>query len=502
MAKTYSDKRAFDRTPEPAPEQRGSDVDPGNAPPGKSFVIQQHYATRLHFDLRLEMRSGALPVLASWAVPKNLPLRKGEKHLAVHVEDHPIEYGGFEGTIPEGNYGAGEVRIFDSGTYELLEQAPGKLTFRLHGTRMQGVWHLIQTKRNEGRDWLVMLRQDERPAPEPAPELAPMLATLSREPFDDDGWIFEPKWDGVRALAVCGDDSTVLVSRKQRDVSATYPELATLHRRLVAIDAIVDGEIVAMQSGRPSFERLQSRMNLQNERDIKRAMQETPVSYIAFDLLFLDGRSLVSAPLEERKALLDKLIVPSGSVQISPVTRGEGTALAAAARAAELEGIVAKKLGCPYRPGKRVREWLKVKIVHDGDVVIGGWSPGEGARSSSFGALLVGAYEDGELRYLGSVGTGFDRRTIDELLGLLRECATDDCPFAGGPDAVKSGGRFGRVRDPRWVHPVLVARVEFRELPSAGRLRAAAFKGLRRDKPAEECLYSEIVALAHAQTPA
>jgi bifunctional non-homologous end joining protein LigD len=316
MAQTdpdYAAKRAFDRTPEPQGEVTGN-VDVATAKPGRSFVIHQHHATRLHFDLRLEMFNGDLPVLVSWAVPKNLPFTKGKPHLAVHVEDHPIEYGAFSGSIPEGNYGAGEVRIFDAGSYEMLEQEPGKLTFRLNGTRMRGEWHMIVPKNNEPKDWLVFLRRDQRPEREPPPELNPTKATLVRDAFDDDRWMFEFKWDGVRALAVCTDD-TALLSRNRRDITATYPEIAGLNNRVVAIDSIVDGEIVALDDGRPSFERLQSRINLQNPREIERARKKLPVTFIAFDLLYLDGRNLTGEPVERRRELLEKSIVPSGNVQ-------------------------------------------------------------------------------------------------------------------------------------------------------------------------------------------
>ncbi|HET7482676.1 MAG TPA: DNA polymerase ligase N-terminal domain-containing protein, partial [Actinomycetota bacterium] len=308
-SKTYNEKRRFDETPEPKAKSFPGDVDIATATPGKSFLIHQHHARRLHYDLRLEMFNGKTPVLVSWAVPKNLPLTTGKPHLAVHVEDHPFEYGSFSGTIPAGNYGAGEVRIFDNGTYEVLEQEEGKLTFRLHGERMQGVWHLFKTAKSEDKDWLVRLRELERPEPEPLPHLDPMKATLVEEAFDDDRYIFEPKWDGVRTLAVCSWDRTVLMSRNRNDVSACYPEFAKLHERLVAIDAIVDGEIVAMQKGRPSFERLQSRINLSNPRDIERAMKVTPVTFVAFDVIYLDGRSLTSRPLEERKEILEELVV-------------------------------------------------------------------------------------------------------------------------------------------------------------------------------------------------
>ncbi len=491
--KSYAQKRTFETTPEPAATFAG-DVDPARATPGETFVIQQHYATRLHHDLRLEMLNGDQPVLVSWAVPKGLPWKRGDKHLAVHVEDHPIEYGTFEGTIPKGNYGAGEVRLFDCGTYELLEQEPGKLTFRLNGTRMKGVWHLARTSRDSDKEeWLAFLKADERPERDPLPELTPMLATLVRAPFDDDEWIFEPKWDGVRTIAVCSPSETRLVSRNGRDITATYPELNNLHDRLVCIDGVVDGEVVAFEGGRPSFEKLQSRINLQNEREIERATKTCPVTFIAFDLLYLDGRRMIDLPVEERKDLLEKLVVPSQRIQVSTWLRGDGIALAQVARDRKLEGIVAKRLGCPYRTGKRSRDWLKIKVVHEADVVVGGWSPGEGARSNSFGALLVGAYEGDELRFLGAVGTGFNDKMLDELVPRLHELSTQQCPFSVNPKGMRSqwGGRS--LKDPRWVRPELVARVEFRELTSQGKLRAPAFKTLRHDLDPHECRYAELV---------
>lgn len=494
--KLYNEKRRFDETPEPkAPSFRG-DVDVAAAAPGTTFMIHQHHARRLHFDLRLEFLNGKTPVLVSWAVPKNLPLKTGKPHLAVHVEDHPFDYGSFSGTIPAGNYGAGEVRIFDSGTYELLEQEPGKLTIRLHGKRMQGVWHLFQTKKGEEKDWLVRLRTLERPDHDPLPPLEPMKATLIDEPFDDDGWIFEPKWDGVRTLAICDIDGTLLMSRNKNDVTATYPEFASLQDRLVCIDAIVDGEIVAMSRGRPSFERLQSRINLQNERDIQRMMKQIPTTFIAFDLLYLDGRSLLKEPIEERKSLLQDLVVVNENVQVSPFVPGQGKALYDAAFEQRLEGIVAKKLGCPYRPARRGREWLKVKTVHDAELVIGGWSRGEGSRSRSFGALLVGAYADEGLRFVGSVGTGFSEKMIDLLMPRLESLEADEMPFVIDPRQTPKGS-FGKpIREPRWTRPELVAKVEFRELTSTGKLRAPSFKGLDPSKLPTDCLFSELEILA------
>ena len=491
--KDYAAKRRFDETPEPQPEVPG-DVDPGTATPGETFMIHQHHATRLHYDLRLEMLNGRTPVLVSWAVPKNLPIVTGKANLAVHVEDHPFEYGKFSGTIPKGNYGAGEVRIFDKGTYEVLEQDPGKLTFRLHGERLRGVWHLFKTTPKKGakpdeKNWLVRLRAWEGPERDELPPLAPMMATLIKEPFDDDRWVFEPKWDGVRALAFCTKEETALFSRNANDITATYPELAKLHDRLVCLDAVIDGEIVAMKGGKPSFETLQARINLHNARDIEKAAQAIPVSMIAFDLLYLDGRSLLNEPLETRKELLSQLVVENEQISVSPVVEGAGTDLFETAKEMQLEGIVGKKLGCPYRPGKRAREWVKVKTIYDADVVIGGWSRGEGQRSSSFGSLMVGAYSDDGLRYVGNVGTGFNQKLLAELLPMLEELETDEMPFVVDPR--KTGG--GKtIRGPRWVRPERVAVVEFRELTSGGRLRAPAFIRLRDDKDPEDCRFEDL----------
>jgi bifunctional non-homologous end joining protein LigD len=488
--KDYAAKRSSDATPEPQPAVAGN-VDPTIAIPGATFMVHQHHATRLHFDLRLEMLNGTTPVLVSWAVPKNLPQEKGRRHLAVHVEDHPFDYGSFSGTIPKGNYGAGEVRIFDSGTYEVLEQEPQKLTIRLQGERLKGVWHMIQTKREPDKDdWLVMLRELERDEPDPLTVIEPMMATLVADAFDDEGWVFEPKWDGVRAIATCVDE-TVLVSRNLRNISASYPELAKLHQQLVCFEAVLDGEIVAMSKGRPSFEQLQSRINLANPKDIERATKEVPVSFVAFDLLYLDGKSLVTRPLEERKELLEQTVIPNDYIEVSPYVEGEGAALFDAARARNLEGIVAKKLGGPYRPSKRSKEWLKIKTIYDADVVIGGWSRGEGSRSGRFGSLLVGAYDEGSLRFVGAVGTGFSDKSLTEMLTAMQALASDDNPFDSDPRKDKS--RWGKpIKDPQWIAPELVARVEFRELTSAGRLRAPSFKGLRNDKDPGDCVFSDL----------
>jgi bifunctional non-homologous end joining protein LigD len=489
--KDYAAKRAFEETPEPAPAVEGN-VDPTTARPGTLFVIQQHHATRLHFDLRLEMFNGDTPVLVSWAVPKNLPQHKGQPHLAVHVEDHPFDYATFSGTIPAGNYGAGEVRIFDTGTYELLEQEPGKLTFRLKGERMKGVYHLaLPRNADRPKDWLSFLSRDERDPPDTPPDPDPMKATLTKDPFDDDRYIFEFKWDGIRAVAICTED-TMLVSRTRRNITKTYPELGSIHQQLVALDAIVDGEIVALEDGRPSFERLQQRMNLQNERDIQRMVKKCPVTLVVFDLLYMDGKDLTSEPVERRKELLTQIVVPTPKLTVSPHERTMGTTMFEIAKQRRLEGIVAKRLGSPYRPGRRTKEWLKIKSIHDADVVIGGWTPGEGSRSARFGALLVGAYDGDDLDFLGAVGTGFTEKMLDEMMPRLLEHEIDEAPFAGGMEAVRVG-RFGKqIRDPHWTEPVLVARVEYRELTSGAHLRAPSFKGLRTDKPPTECTLDDL----------
>jgi bifunctional non-homologous end joining protein LigD len=487
----YAAKRSFARTPEPPAEVPGS-VDPGLAPPGETFVIHQHFATRLHFDLRLEMRNGETPVLVSWAVPKNLPRERGVRTLAIHVEDHPFEYGSFSGTIPEGNYGAGEVRIFDSGRYEMLEQQPGKLTFRLEGRRLHATYHLIRIRDEGGKEqWLAMLRESHAPPPDDLPPPQPMLATPAKEPFDDDRWAFEPKLDGVRAIGYC-DEATRLVSRNGADITVAYPELQRVHERLVALDAVLDGEIVAMEEGRPSFERLQSRIHVRNEKEIQRLSRLVPVSYVVFDLLYLDGRSRVGEPYTERRRLLEETVVPSGTLQIATSVPGQGKALYGAASERGLEGIVAKRLASVYEVGRRSQSWLKIKAIFDADLVIGGWSPGQGRRGGTLGALLLGAYDgpadSPELRYVGSVGTGFDERTLADLDGRLRGLVQDESPFSPASAAEIRK----QIRNPSWVRPELVAEVEFRELTSAGKLRAPSFKRLRTDKAPGDCTFSSL----------
>jgi bifunctional non-homologous end joining protein LigD len=464
----YLRKRDFDGTPEPAPgEEAGT---------GNSFVIQKHRATRLHYDVRLE-RDGAMP---SWAVPRGLPIRPGDRRLAVRTEDHPLEYASFEGTIPKGHYGAGEVRIFDEGRYELLEWEDRKVSVRLHGRRYPGLeYHLVKTR----TDWLVILaNSQDAPLIQPAPQLPPMLAEGGYEAFDDPGWRFEPKFDGIRSIVTMATDSTTLISRTGRDQTSSYPELQSLHELVNQVNAVLDGEIVAFDAGgRSSFEALQQRMNVASEREIKRLAQGIPVSLVLFDLLFLDGRDLTGQPLEERRELLELVTEQDHRLQIAPFVDGEGKRFTDVARQQGLEGVMAKRLGSRYRPGRRSPDWRKIKLLNTQDCVILGWTSGQGGRSKTLGALLLGAYDDGRLRWVGQVGTGFTDQMLDRLLEILRPLTR---PVPAGDDE-----DLKKVRGAVFVEPVVVCEVSYLEFTrSTGKMRAPSFKGLRPDKTPEDCI--------------
>jgi bifunctional non-homologous end joining protein LigD len=488
----YDQKREFETTPEPPAEHITSDVDPLTAPVGDQFVIQQHHATALHHDVRLEMVNDEdTPVLVSWAVPKGLPRRRGDRHLAIHTEDHPMAYATFSGTIPEGEYGGGVVRIFDRGTYEMVGRGDDRITFRLDGERLAGVWHLVHTGPREGKDqWLAIMSEDLRPPGDEPPPADPMLATLTADAFDDPEWVFEPKWDGIRAIAIC-TDHTRLISRNDRDISVAYPELRRLHDRVVALDATLDGEIVAFEEGIPSFQRLQQRMHLRNERRIEQMAQQIPVAYIVFDLLYIDGRDLTGWPLQERRKKLEEVIVPSEQVQLSPVTEGDGVALFQAAGQQGLEGIMAKRSSSGYRPGARSGDWLKIKVVFDADVVVVGWTEGEGQRVGTLGSLVMAVYDGEELRYVGNVGTGFNRDSLADALDRLRGLEGKDPPFPA--EVLRSRPELLRAH---WVSPSLVIRVEHRQLTSAGRLRAPSFQGFREDKAPRDCTWDHLTSEA------
>jgi bifunctional non-homologous end joining protein LigD len=485
--KEYRAKRDFDATSEPsggrakkAPAKKRTARKPAERAP--RFVVHEHSATRLHWDLRLE-RDG---VLASWAVPKGLPQAPKENHLAVWTEDHPLEYVDFHGEIPKGQYGAGTMKIWDHGTYEVLKWEPRKIEVALHGERVDARYALfpIVAPPAEGerpKEW--MIHRMDPPADagrEPMPEhVKPMLARPGSLPRKDDGCVYEIKWDGVRAIAYSTPGELRLESRNLKEITGSYPELARLNRALSSHAAILDGEIVAFdEHGRPSFAALQRRMHVGSATQAKRLAKAAPVTYMIFDLLWLDGHSLMGLSYEQRRELLDALALRGESWQTPEHLRGRGRDVLEATAEQQLEGIVAKRLDSSYEPGARGSSWIKIKNVERQELVIGGWLPGEGRRERRIGALLVGVYDpDGAFRYAGRVGTGFNDAELERLGKLLAPFKREDTPFGAGE------------RPPRgavFVEPELVAEIEFTEWTSAGVLRHPSYKGLREDKDARE----------------
>jgi bifunctional non-homologous end joining protein LigD len=495
----YNAKRSFAETPEPA--GHGGE----EAAHRSRFVVQEHHARSLHWDLRLE-RDG---VLVSWAVPKGIPEDPQRNHLAVHVEDHPLGYIDFAGEIPPGSYGAVEVRIWDAGTYDCHKFREDEVIVTFHGERVQGKYALFQTK---GKNWMIHRMEPPLAAGrEPLPErLVPMLARAGRLPADDADWAFEIKWDGVRAIAYWRPGELRIESRNLNDISARYPELRAIGPQLGSREAVLDGEIVSFdEQGRPSFERLQRRMHVASPSAIRRLAREEPVSYVIFDLLHLDGHSTLELPYRERRALLEELGLKGPAWQTPAYHVGEGRELLAAAAEQRLEGVVAKRLDSPYRPGRRTDEWLKIKHVNRQELVIGGWLPGKGARTGQLGALLVGFYEtaagDGEdraegkagrrqagrrrstsstsespaLRYAGRVGTGFNEDDLERLGRKLAAIRRRTSPFSGTQGTQPPRGA-------NFVEPELVAEIEFRQWTDDRILRHSSYKGLREDKPAKD----------------
>ena len=539
---TYREKRDFAATPEPpdaVPEGRAGPL---------AFVVQKHDATRLHYDLRLEVGG----VMKSWAVPRGPSSDPSVRRNAVMTEDHPIAYSAFEGVIPKGQYGAGEVIVWDAGTYapehervfdfssrEEAEAAmeaaieAGKISVQMRGRKLKGSWSLVKTS----TDWLLLKHDDpfadaeadltaldrsvvsdlslddiragrlprHRKAPSdyapaalhgsrasPLPEsLTPMTASV-REPFSHPDWLFEPKLDGIRAVAHVSAGEARLLSRRGTDLTATYPGLVAALAAQPVAEAVFDGEICAFdERGVPSFELLQQRMNLAGELDVAAAEARVPVTYMAFDLLHLDGFDLTGVALEERKEALARVLAPVGPVALVEHFQAGGKEAYEGAVALGLEGVVAKRRGSRYLPGKRSDSWAKVKARRTADFVVAGFTRGEGLREPTFGALLLAAREDdGALTYRGRAGGGFTDAMLSDLRARLDTLATGASPFPVTPPEAE-GATF--------VRPELVVEVEYSEVTSAGLLRAPVFKRLRPDKAPEDTLF---VVAEPAPTPA
>jgi bifunctional non-homologous end joining protein LigD len=519
----YRQKRDPDRTPEPFGDEAAGLRPQAGA--SARFVVQQHAARRLHFDLRLEIEG----VLVSWAVPRGPTYDAKEKRLAVRTEDHPLEYAQFEGVIPKGNYGAGAMIVWDLGTYRSVDEnspeqglAAGKLDLELTGMKLRGRFALVRTKGGEGRDWL-LLRKGRPPADgiepvrdQPASVLSgltvdevresasrdaaleaaleavraprraldrdalrPMLASAGGEPFSRAGWLFELKYDGVRTLAVKEADGTVrLVARAGGERARLYPEIARALARVPLASFVLDGEIVAPdERGRSSFERIQRRFTQSDAREIARVEREVPVFYQAFDLLAALGRDLRALPLAARKELLARFVPPLGVVRYTDHVANDGQGLFEAAVAHELEGVIAKRAESKYESGRRSAAWQKWKVPRSAPFAIVGWTPGKGTRAH-LGALLLGGLRDGAMVYAGSAGSGLDERTIASLLPRLEAARLAAAPCSGVPVPPPAGAR--------WTEPALVCDVRFTEVTSAGLLRQPVFLGLRPDRTVAE----------------
>jgi bifunctional non-homologous end joining protein LigD len=468
----YKRKRDPKKTPEPfSGRKRGKEP---------IFVVQRHDASRLHYDFRLE-RDGAL---ASWAVPKGVPLEPGQQHLAVHVEDHPLEYATFEGEIPKGQYGAGTVELWDQGTYELVEEKKnGGLTVRLHGKRLEGTYALVPAKLSgDARNWLIIRKRDQDDAASsegPQRKYASMFATLADDVPRGAGWTFEIKWDGYRIIATVAGSEVELRTRKDQDYTQRFANVAKeLAKALKTPDCVVDGEVCALdEDGRPSFSAMQQ------------GKTGTPVVYFVFDLLEVEGEPIIDLPLVERRKRLEKLLDKRNKTIRFSESFDDGRALLRAAKQQKLEGIMAKRLESTYLPGKRTRDWLKIKAHGRQEFVIAGYTRGQGRRSGTLGSLVLGAYRGADLVYVGNVGTGFSEQEIERLLKVLKPLQRDKAPFPELP-------KMPRVRkgDVIWAEPKLVAEVEFVEWTHDGRLRAPAYKGLRDDKDPRDVRIEEPMA--------
>ena len=461
----YRGKRDPARTPEPVPAH-APPAGPGSpdGDDGGTFVIQEHHARRLHWDFRLE-RDG---VLVSWALPKGVPADPAVNHLAVHTEDHPLEYAGFEGEIPKGEYGAGAVTVWDHGRYETLKWAPDEVKVRLHGRRVTGGFALFQTR---GNQW--MIHRERQPLPT---GIRPMLALTGAAPRDRQNWALEMKWDGVRALAYIERGQVRLVSRTERDITVAYPELARLGSATPHKQLLLDGEIVVFgDEGWPRFEALQPRMHVSSASAAAQLARQTPVTYLVFDLLQLDGMTLFELAYAERRSVLEDLGIAGAYWQTPPAFPGEDfDAVLAVSAGHGMEGIVAKRLDSKYLPGARTDHWRKIKNVRRQEVIVAGYKPGQGNRAGQVGSLLIGVNDAAGLIYAGHVGTGFSVDTLRLLGDKLRPLRRADSPFDGPVPAE-------HARPAVWVEPALVIDVTFDSWTKAGRMRAPVYKGLRDD---------------------
>jgi bifunctional non-homologous end joining protein LigD len=519
----YRKKRKFEETPEPRGKER--------APRGNRFVVQEHHARRLHWDFRLEIDG----VLKSWAVPKGPSLNPADKRLAVQTEDHPLEYATFHGTIPAGHYGAGEVKIWDEGHFEpegplsASEQLErGELKFTLEGQKLRGSFVLVKLRnRDSGKEWLLIKHRDNAakgatarvitPASHAAPgsaksvsqpaaglhatkeipkktktkmprgsraapmpqNISPALAALTEKPFSDSEWLFEIKWDGLRTLAAVRDGKVQLWSRSDRDITREYPDFADLANHIDAREAWLDGEIVVLDGeGRSDFQRLQLRFSVQ--RPSAKLMEDVPVVYYLFDLLYLDGHDLRDVPLIERKNLLKQILHEDSRVRYSDHVLEKGKELFEVATARHLEGIVAKKISSSY-PSGRTSSWLKIKLDQDIDAVVGGWTDPRGAREY-FGALLLGLYDGENLEYIGSVGSGFSIEVQERLWPQLQNLRVSECPFSKEPATREQA---------YWVRPELVARVRFGNWTEERHLRQPRFLGFEEDRNPKESTFED-----------
>ena len=561
----YKRKRDFKRTSEP----KGGNPKPKTVRGASRFVIQKHDARRLHYDFRLEMER----VLKSWAVPKGLPWKQGEKHLAVEVEDHPIDYVEFEGVIPEGQYGGGTVMVWDRGKYFVYGEQPlkslqdGKLHLVLEGEKAKGEWTLVRIRGREGEknQWLILKtgssakplskkREDEsvksgrtmkqiaedrdaewesnreekdrsatstlkarikaalskKNTPEnkilgqasrlvnhrngsrrgrstkPIVDLPsakprfiqPMKPRLLEKPPTAGDWMYELKFDGIRAIAVKIDKKVSLLSRNENELVRRFPEIVEAIKSLPARECVIDGEVVALdEEGRSSFQLLQS---------LEMEGRKSPLRFYVFDLLQLDGKSLLRLPLTQRKDLLEKLCENIGEpIRFSGEIGSDATKLLTEVKRRGLEGLIGKQRNSLYEPGRRSGAWIKLKCVNEQEFVIGGYTPPQGSRKY-FGAILVGYYRGKKLFFAGKVGTGFTAKSLSMLHEAFEAEERDDCPFVDLPS--KQNGKWvlgitpSMMRKMHWVNPIFVAQIKFSEWTRDGKLRQPVFLGLREDK--------------------